>query len=79
MMEIVVTLLFLLFTMINVNEIIQKHFAMSGGDFHASVICGGFYKKMFGILTHKFMVTYVEHETINYKATIEVDHIIIVV
>ena len=58
MMEIVVTLLFLLFTMINVNEIIQKHFAMSGGDFHASVICGGFYKKMFGILTHKFMVPY---------------------
>ena len=42
-----------------VSEIIQKKtIIVSGGNFHIRVICGGLYKKIFGTLTHKFVILY---------------------
>ena len=41
------------------SEFIQKKKSIvSGGNFHVRVILEGFTKKMFGILTHMFVILY---------------------
>ena len=65
MMEIVVALLLCYFLWLLWVRLSKNKFTGSYGNFHVRVICERFYKKIFGILTHTFMILY-EFENIEW-------------